>query len=139
MIVVNENIFIPDSEINISFSRSSGPGGQNVNKVNSKATLRWNPQTSEAISPGVKLRFLQRFSNKLTNEGEIVIHSDRFRDQQKNIADCNDKLREMILASAVPPKKRVKTKPTRTQKAKRLDSKRGHGDKKKLRRRPDYD
>jgi ribosome-associated protein len=135
MLIINENIAIPESELDISFSRSSGPGGQNVNKVNSKATLRWHVANSPSVPHDVKLRFQAKHASKLTTEGEVVIQSDSYRDQLRNIEDCKDKLRELLLAVARPPKKRIKTKPTTAQRARRLTHKKEHGEKKKNRKR----
>jgi ribosome-associated protein len=127
-------IQIPMSEIDISFSRSSGPGGQNVNKVNSRATLRWSPMESESISVGLRKRFLEKFNSRLTRDGELILHSDRFRDQTRNIADVIERLHDMIAQVRTPPKKRVPTRPSRAAKAKRVDQKRAHSKKKRARR-----
>lgn len=130
---------IPEAELDISFSRSSGPGGQNVNKVNSKATLRWSIANSTSIPPDVKQRFYGRYANKLTNDGDMVIQSDSYRDQLRNVEDCKQKLRALLLTVAKPPKKRLKTKPTTAQRTRRLNSKKEHGEKKKNRKRVFFD
>jgi ribosome-associated protein len=132
-------IQIPMSELDISFSRSSGPGGQNVNKVNSRATLRWKPLESESLSEGVRRRFLEKFSSRLTRDGELILHSDRFRDQSRNIADVIERLHGMIAEVRTPQKKRVPTRPSRAAKAKRVDQKRAHSKKKRARRIVDSD
>ena len=134
MIVINERLYIPDEEIDFSYARSSGKGGQNVNKVNSKAVLTWRFYQNQSLPEDVRRRFIDRFSAKLSNAGEIVIHSDRFRDQPRNMADCYEKLRSMILEIAVPPKKRKPTKPTYGSKQRRLDGKKRDSAIKKLRR-----
>ena len=139
MLVVNEWIQIPENEFQFSFSRSSGPGGQNVNKVNSKALLRWNPHDCQSLPTGVYQRFVQRFGMKLTEDGDLLITSDRYRDQKSNQRDCLEKLKEMILQVAVPPKKRIKTKPTKSSKRKNKESKQKHSQKKSLRKVTDYD
>ena len=131
---VTTRIVIPEEELHFSFARSGGPGGQNVNKVNSKATLRWNPSASAALPEDVRGRFLAKFANRLTNEGEIVITSQKSRDQPKNVADCLEKLREMLAAVAVPPKKRRPTNPSRASKKRRLADKKAQGAKKEGRR-----
>jgi ribosome-associated protein len=128
------HIRIPLEEFEFTYARSSGPGGQNVNKVNSKAILRWNPMTSPTLPDDVRARFLSRFSSKLTTGGEIVIHSERTRDQRKNAADCLERVRIMLLEIARPPKKRRPTKPSRGSKERRLDSKRRDSAKKSNRR-----
>jgi ribosome-associated protein len=120
---ITTRIVIPEEELQFSFARSGGPGGQNVNKVNSKATLRWNPSASVALPEDVRARFLAKFANRLTNEGEIVITGQESRDQPKNIASCLEKLRQMVLQVLVPPKKRRPTKPTKGSKQRRLNAK----------------
>ncbi len=127
-------IQLPQDELHFTYARSSGAGGQNVNKVNSKAILRWNPTTSRALREDVRDRFLARYRSKLTVDGEVVIMSDRHRDQGKNASDCLDKLREMIAAVLAPPKKRRATKPTFGSKQRRLKAKKEHGEKKRNRR-----
>ena len=103
MLSITANLGIPDDELRLTFSRSSGPGGQNVNKVSSKATLHWAVRTSPSLPEDVRQRFLVQYGNRITNAGEVVIHSDTFRDQPKNIEACRDKLRQMILAVLRPP------------------------------------
>jgi len=121
-------------ELKFTFARSSGPGGQNVNKVNSKAFLKWAIEGSQAVSNPIKQRFRKKYSNRLTKRGEVVIQSDRFRDQGRNVSDCLEKLKKMLLNIASPPKKRKKTKPTRASREKRLKQKRHHSEKKRNRR-----
>lgn len=130
MLEIAPHLRIPPSEFEFTFTRSSGPGGQNVNKVNSKAVLRWNPTTSPSLPPAVRDRFLSHYRSRLTNDGELIISSERYRDQPKNIDDCLEKLRAMLFTVARPPKTRKKTKPTRASKQRRLDSKRRDGEKK---------
>ena len=132
-------IKIPQEEIQFTYARSSGAGGQNVNKVNSKAILRWNPRTSSVLFGGMRDRFFARYGSKLTAEGELVIASDRFRDQGRNAADCMEKLREMLASVATPPKRRIATKPTFGSKQRRLKAKKAHGEKKQARRFRDDD
>jgi ribosome-associated protein len=120
---ITSRIVIPDEELGFSFARSSGPGGQNVNKVNSKATLRWNPTISAALPDDVRSRFLKLYASRLTNDGEILITSQESRDQPKNIAICLEKLRGMIQQVLTAPKKRRPTKPTKGSKQRRLTAK----------------
>src|SRR5439155_15718452 len=110
---ITPTLKIPDAELRLSFARSSGPGGQNVNKVSSKAIMHFDVLTSPSLPPDVRERFLARYGNRVTNAGEVVIHSEEFRDQPKNIQACYDKLREMMLTVLRPPKKRRATKPTK--------------------------
>jgi ribosome-associated protein len=135
MLVVNSRIQIPRSEFEFSYARSSGPGGQNVNKVSSKAVLRWRVIGSTALPPEVRQRFLTKYGNRLTTEGDLIITSQRYRDQPRNVDDALDKLREMIASVAVAPKRRRPTKPTRSSVQKRVETKQARGHTKKLRRR----
>jgi len=120
---ISPNVKIPDAELRLSFARSSGPGGQNVNKVSSKAVLHWDVLTSPSLPPDIRARFLQQYSSRVTKAGEIVIHSEEHRDQPKNIQACYEKLREMIVSVLRPPKKRRPTKPTKGSKVRRLNDK----------------
>jgi len=134
MLDVAPHIRIPLDEFEFTYARSSGPGGQNVNKVNSKALLRWNPTTSPSLPDDVRARFLTRFSSRVTTLGEILISSEKTRDQRKNVEDCLERLRGMLLEIAKAPKKRRPTKPSRASKERRLDSKRRDGAKKSNRK-----
>jgi ribosome-associated protein len=134
MLQITNSIGIPDDELEFSFSRSSGPGGQNVNKVSSKATLRWGAQASRQLPPGVRERFLAKYGNQLTKDGDLVIYSQEFRDQPKNIEACREKLRAMIASIVIPPKKRRPTKPTKGSKVRRLNDKKSRSQLKEGRR-----
>lgn len=123
-LVVNSHIVIPSAEVTVSFARSSGPGGQNVNKVNSKAVLRWNIRDSSALPPAVKLRFETYFPTRINQAGEVVIASDKHRDQARNVADCYEKLRQLIQVATVAPRQRKKTRPTYSSVQERLADKR---------------
>ena len=130
MWIITNRIQIPEGELHFSYARSSGPGGQNVNKVNSKAVLHWSPAN---LPERVRERFVQ--AHRLTTEGDIVIMSDRFRDRLRNQEDCLEKLKAMILAAAIEPKIRKKTKPSRSSLRRNENNKRLHGEKKKNRSR----
>ena len=134
MLVVNDHLQIPLSELTFTFSRSGGPGGQNVNKVASKATLRWDVAGSPSLPPAVRQRFEQRYASRLTVEGELLITSQRYRDQGRNIADCLEKLRTMLAEVARPPKPRRPTKPSKASRQRRLTGKRKQSEKKTQRR-----
>lgn len=132
-------IDIPLSEIEFTYARSSGPGGQNVNKVNSKAILRWSPAESGALSEDFRARLLLRLADRLTVEGDLVLSSDRFRDQGRNREDCLDKLRTLVIAACQVPKRRTKTRPTRSSQRKNREAKKRHSDKKRFRGSPSED
>ncbi len=136
MLEVTPQIAIPLQELDFTFSRSSGPGGQNVNKVNSKVTMHWSVDKSIQLPEGVRQRFKEKFRKRINSEGRVVIVSQRYRDQGRNVADCMDKLRAMIIEVLTPPRKRTKTKPTRGSKERRLREKKAASTKKQLRRAP---
>ena len=139
MLVINNQVRIPLAEFEITFARSGGPGGQNVNKVNSKAVLRWRARSSPSLPEAVRQRFLQRFASRLTVDGEMLVTSQRYRDAPRNAADCLEKLREMLLAVATPPKRRRATRPTRGSVERRLLAKRRQSSVKQRRRVPKDD
>jgi ribosome-associated protein len=119
-----------------TFSRSGGPGGQNVNKVNSKVTLHWDVRHSPSLPDDVRERFVARFRHRINAQGEVVVYSQQHRDQPLNRAECLEKLRQLILAVLHPPKRRRRTRPTRASRERRLREKHHKGDKKRLRRQP---
>ena len=131
---INLNLNLPDTELEWTYVRSSGPGGQNVNKVASKAVLRWNAAATEALPPEVKARLLAQQANRLTTEGDLLITSQRYRDQERNRQDCLEKLAEMVTAATVVPKVRKKKKPTRASKERRLSAKKHRSAVKKQRK-----
>ena len=127
------SIWIAPSEIECTYVRSSGPGGQNVNKVSSKCQLRWNALASVSLPPAVHQRVLTKLANRLTTDGSLIITSDRYRDQRRNRDDCLDKLHSLIAEAALKPKARKATRPTRASQRKRETTKKEHGKKKGLR------
>jgi ribosome-associated protein len=139
MLTITSNIEIPDSEFEWTFARSSGPGGQNVNKVNSKAVLRWSPVTSSSLPSDVRERFVSRYASRLTVAGELILTSQRSRDQNRNVEDCLERLKEMLLAVTRKPITRRATKPTRGSHKRRLEGKRLQSGKKQNRRPPSRD
>jgi len=135
-LLVNRRIRIPTDEFTWTFARSGGPGGQNVNKLNTKAVLRWPVAESPSLPDEVAERFLKRYANRITNEGELVLASQRYRDQARNIDDCLEKLRSMLASVAEPPKKRRPTKPSRAAKRRRLEEKKRRSERKQMRKPP---
>lgn len=132
-LVVNDSIRVPAAELSLSFVRSSGPGGQNVNKVNSKAVLKWNVATTSSLSDGVKSRFFKRYGRRINQAGEVVLSSDRFRNQPRNVSDCYEKLRQLIQSVLTAPRKRIKTRPSKSSVERRLTSKRHRSERKQSR------
>lgn len=136
---INSRIAIPRHEVSFAFVRSSGPGGQNVNKVATKAVLRWSVVRSPSISEAVRARMLVRYARRINDRGELVLASQRYRDQSRNIDDCLAKLRELVLAVATAPRARKKTVPPKAAKESRLRDKRAVSDRKRQRRLPPSD
>ncbi len=139
MLIITERIAIPMDEFSFEFARSGGPGGQNVNKVASKATLRWSPGASPSLPPAVRDRLLKAVAARLTTEGELLVTSQKTRDQGRNIDDCLEKVRELVLAASRPPKVRRPTKPTMASRVRRVEAKGRRSVVKKLRKKPDLD
>lgn len=135
-LVISRSVAIPLAEFDVEYVRSGGPGGQNVNKVSSKARLRWPVAASPSLPEGVKERFLTRYKSRLTNDGELILVGQRYRDQKKNLDDCLDRLREMIREVLAPPKTRKPTKPTRGSQKRRVEGKRQRSETKRLRGKP---
>jgi ribosome-associated protein len=123
-LVINERLTIPRSEIEFDFARSAGPGGQNVNKVNSKAVLRWRPASSAVLPTLVLQRLLEQSGNRLTRDGVLVIACDTHREQGRNVGECLHRLRALIVAAMARPRVRRPTKATRASQERRLNEKR---------------
>lgn len=133
MIRVTPTIEIDEDELVETFVRASGPGGQNVNKVASAVELRFNVNRTENLTAPVKSRLRRLAGRRLNQDGDIVLKSDRHRSQERNRADARARLIAMIAEAAVPPRPRIKTRPTRASKKRRLDTKNRRGTIKKLR------
>jgi ribosome-associated protein len=136
VLVVNSRLRIPLRELRFTFVRSSGPGGQHVNKASTKAVLRWSVATSPSLPESVRARFVERYRRRMTADGDVVISSQRFRDRGRNIADCIEKLRRMLEEVATPPRRRKPTRPSRSAVDRRLKEKKLRARKKELRQRP---
>ncbi|HMO13360.1 MAG TPA: alternative ribosome rescue aminoacyl-tRNA hydrolase ArfB [Pirellulaceae bacterium] len=139
MLQVNSELSIPLTEFEMQFSRSPGPGGQNVNKVNSKVQLRWDVTNSPSLPDAIKERFLLQQKRRISKDGKLLLSSSRFRDQPRNVEDVLEKLRELILDVAKPPKLRKKKKVSKAAKRRRLTDKRLQADKKRSRRSTNFD
>ncbi|MGA2063159.1 MAG: alternative ribosome rescue aminoacyl-tRNA hydrolase ArfB [Thermoguttaceae bacterium] len=139
MLIVGSRLQIPMREFTFTYARSSGPGGQNVNKLSTKAILRWPMRTSKSLPEAVRARFLAKYGNKLTTDGDLLITSQRTRDAGRNTADCLEKLRCMLSVVAEPPKTRRATKPTKASIHRRLEQKKHQSGRKKQRRLSDHE
>jgi ribosome-associated protein len=133
-LVINPKITLPGSDLEWTAVRASGPGGQNVNKVNSKIELTFDFEGTVAIPDSAKARLRALAKNSLDAEGRVLVVSQKTRDQGKNLADARDKLKAMILKSLEVPKARKATKPTRASKARRITAKKKVGAKKASRK-----
>jgi ribosome-associated protein len=136
MLEINDRLHIPETEFEWSFVRSGGPGGQNVNKVASKAVLRWHLADNTSLPEDVKTRLRAHQRRRVTGEGDLVLVGQRYRDQERNRQDCLDKLRELVLQAAAVPKARRPTRPTRGSRERRLQAKQRRSAVKTERRRP---
>lgn len=129
-IVVTPRLTIPAGELSISFARSGGSGGQNVNKVSSKVDLRWNIETSEVLHPEDRAWLLQQLRSKLTSDGTLIVTSTLTRDQIKNRDDAESKLALIVRTALDRPRPRKPTKVSKGAKRRRVADKRKHAEKK---------
>ena len=140
MIQVTGRIAIDEREIDESFVRASGPGGQNVNKLSTAVQLRFDVRHSPSLPPDVRDRLERIAGSRLTNEGVLVIIAQRHRTQVRNREDAQNRLVEMIRQAAIAPVKRRATRPTKASRERRIEGKKRRSGIKNLRRsRPSYD
>ena len=133
MIQVTPHIFLRDDEIHEEFVRSSGAGGQNVNKVSTAVQLRFDIRNSPSLSEEVKERLLQLAGSRVTREGVLVLKAQTGRTQERNREEALSRLVELIEQAAIRPVVRRPTKPTRASNRRRLDDKRAQSERKRLR------
>ena len=140
MIRITDTISLDENELEESFVRSSGPGGQNVNKLSTAVQLRFDVRRSPSLPNDVAIRLMKLAGSRLTNDGVIVIVAQRYRTQERNRADARERLVELIREAATPPKPRRATKPTKASKQRRLELKKRRSGIKSLRQgRPGFD
>jgi ribosome-associated protein len=130
---IEPGLAIPDDEIAESASRSRGPGGQNVNKTETRVTLHWNARASRALRPEQRARLLARLAGRLTREGELVVRSDVHRSRARNRDAARERLAELVRAALAREKPRRRTKPTRASAERRLSGKRERSERKRAR------
>lgn len=136
---VREGVSIPGGELEVVASRSGGPGGQNVNKVASRITLRWNVRTTVALDEAQRRRALERLAARLTVEGELVLHADEHRSQHLNRESARARLAELVREALHVAPPRIPTRPSRAAKRRRLATKKLRAKVKRDRRAPGAD
>jgi ribosome-associated protein len=134
LLAVNESLSIPKTELDVRVSRSSGAGGQHVNKTSSRVEIFWNIVGSRAVSEEQRARLREKLASKLTTEGSIRVVASDMRSQSRNRELAEERLADLVRRALVIPRKRRATKPTRAAKEARLDSKKRHSTKKRDRR-----
>jgi ribosome-associated protein len=140
MLRITDQIAIDEREIEEQFVRSSGPGGQNVNKLETAVQLRFDVRHSPSLPEGVRLRLERLAGRRLTKDGVLVIIAQRHRTQERNRADAMDRLVELVREAAVTPKRRRPTRPTAGSQKRRLETKKRRGTIKGLRQaKPSFD
>jgi ribosome-associated protein len=133
-IVITNRVRVPAAELGVSTARSGGPGGQHVNKTESKVVLRWSVAGSRALAEHDRAWLLSRLASRLTSDGELVLDADGERSQSANLDAVLRRFAQLVREALIRPKTRRATRPTRASKTRRLDGKRRRGDLKRDRR-----
>jgi ribosome-associated protein len=133
VLAVNDSVAIPRAELDVRVSRSSGAGGQHVNKTSSRVEIFWNIPASRALTNDQRVRLLDKLSSRLTSEGSIRVVASDMRSQSRNRDLAEDRLAELVRRALLVPRKRKPTRPTRAAKEARLETKKRHSNKKRNR------
>ena len=139
MLEITSRLSIEEHELEESFVRSSGPGGQNVNKVATAVQLRFDLANNTSLRQEVKDRLEKLAGRRLTGDGVLVIEARRFRTRERNRQDARERLAELVRRALVPPRPRKKTRPSKRAKQSRLDDKKRRSKRKESRRKPTRD
>jgi ribosome-associated protein len=139
VLAVNDSLSIPRSELDVRVSRSSGAGGQHVNKTSSRVEIFWNIRASRAPTDEQRTRLLEKLSSRLTTEGSVRVVASDMRSQSRNRDLAEERLAELVRRALIVPRKRKPTKPTRAAKEARLESKKLHSNKKRTRQNQSFD
>lgn len=134
---VSDGLLIPGEELELRASRAGGPGGQHVNTTSSRIELRWDVRASGVLSDGQRALLLERLGHRLTNDGVLVLHASEHRSQHRNREAAVGRLATLVAEALEVPRERRPTRPTRTARRRRLESKRLRSVTKELRRRPE--
>jgi len=130
------DLFIPGDELQLDYSRSGGPGGQNVNKVESKVTLRYDVRRSRCLTEDQRLLLMEKLAGRLTKEGELVLHASTYRERPRNVTAARERLLEILTTALTPRTPRKETRPTRASRRRRVEGKRKRSEVKRGRNRP---
>ncbi len=136
---VHRGLVIPAGELRASASRSSGPGGQHVNKSNTRVTLRWSIETSEVLSDRQRALLLSRLDQRLTQSGELILHAGRARSRTRNLERVRERLVEIVSEGLATARARVATKASAGARKRQAERKRQRSEVKRRRRRPGFD
>jgi ribosome-associated protein len=138
MIFITPSIHLDEREIQLIFTRSPGPGGQNVNKVSSAVQLRFDVLNSPSVPEDVRQRLMRLAGKRLTREGILIIEASQYRTQEQNRQAAVDRLVRLIRQASLPPRPRLKTRPSRAAVQRRLEAKRKRSEIKNMRRERDF-
>jgi len=139
MVEINQHVNIDENELEFSFIRADGPGGQNINKVSTAVQLRFDVMHSTSLPEEVKPQLIKLAGNRVTHNGILIIVAKRYRSQDRNREDALERFRNLVRKAFEKPKKRVKTKPSKAAQEERLKEKKRKSEIKRLRRSRSFD